>query len=361
MIAFGVGEPDFDTPDSVKQAAIAAINKGGIGKYTAVAGTAALREAAAKELNAAHGTQHSAESVIVSVGAKHSLFNLFMAMLDDGDEVIVPSPCWVSYPELVSMAGGKPMLVECAPADGYQLHYEALSRAVTPKTRAIILNSPCNPTGAVYNQASLEAVARLMREHPAIYAVTDDIYRRLVYGVAWLSLARVAPDLADRVLLVDGVSKSYAMTGWRIGFCAGPKELIKAMETLQGQSTTNASAVAQAAALAAITGPQESVVTMHAEFDRRRRAMVEGLRAIPRVALHEPLGAFYCFPDLSAYVGGKMKDDVALSEWILEKGRVAVVPGTGFYAPGFVRLSYATSMAHVVEGVRRMGEALAQL
>lgn len=360
MIAFGVGEPDFDTPDHIKEAAVAAMKRG-VGKYTAVSGTPELRAAAAKEMNAAHGTRHAAENVIVSVGAKHSLFNLFMAMLDDGDEVIVPSPCWVSYPEIVAMAGGKPVLVETSPDDGYQLHYEALARAATPKTVAIVLNSPCNPTGAVYDKNSLEAVARVMREHQQIYAVTDDIYRRLVYGVEWLSLCRVAPDVSERVILVDGVSKSYAMTGWRIGFTAGPKELVKAMDTLQGQSTTNPAAIAQAAALAALTGGQESVSAMHAEFDRRRRAMVDGLRAIPKVKLHEPRGAFYCFPDLSAYCKGAIKDDVALAEHILDKGRVAVVPGTGFFAPGFVRLSYATSMAHVVEGVKRIGEALAQL
>jgi aspartate aminotransferase len=362
VIAFGVGEPDFDTPDNVKDAAAAAMKKGAVAKYTPVSGTADLRAAVANELNAVHGTKHAAENVIVSVGAKHSLYNLFMAMLDEGDEVIVPAPCWVSYPEMVSMAAGTPRLVETRADDGYQLDYAALKKAVTSKTRAIVLNSPCNPTGAVYNQASLEAVARVLLENPEVYAITDDIYRQLVYGVQWLSLPRVAPDLAERVLLIDGVSKTYAMTGWRIGYLAGPKELVKAMDTIQGQSTTNASAIAQAAALAAITGPQDSVAKMHAEFDRRRQAMVAGLRAIPKVVLHEPRGAFYCFPDVSAYCGtAKIKDDVALAEWILEKGRVAVVPGSGFCAPGFLRLSYATSMENVQEGVRRITEALAQL
>jgi aspartate aminotransferase len=360
VIAFGVGEPDFDTPDNIKEAAIAALKKG-VGKYTAVSGTAELRAAAAAELNAAHGTQHTAENVIVSVGAKHSLYNLFQAMIDDGDEVIVPSPCWVSYTELVQMAGGKPVLVDTRPDDGYQLHEEALRRAVTPRTRAILFNSPCNPTGAVYTRETIEGIARVLRDHREVYAITDDIYRKLVYGVEWLSLPRLAPDIADRVLLIDGVSKTYAMTGWRIGFFAGPKELVKAMDTLQGQSTTNPAAISQAAALAAITGPQDSIGKMHAEFDKRRQAMVAGLRAIPKVKLHEPRGAFYCFPDVSAYVGGAIKDDLQLAEWILEKGRVAVVPGAGFFAPGFVRLSYATSMANVQEGVKRIGEALAQL
>jgi aspartate aminotransferase len=360
VIAFGVGEPDFDTPETIKAAAAEAMRRG-VGKYTAVSGTLELRAAAAEELNRAHGTHHTAENVIVSVGAKHSLFNLFMAMLDDGDEVVVPSPCWVSYPEMVQMAGGKAVIVETQPDDGYRIDPERLARAVGPKTRAIVLNSPCNPTGAVYDAETLDGVARVMAAHPELYLITDDIYRRLVYGVEWQSLTRLHPELAARVILVDGVSKSYAMTGWRIGFCAGPRELVKAMDTLQGQSTTNPSAISQAAALAAITGPQDSVKAMHAEFDRRRRVMVERLRAIPKVKLHEPRGAFYCFPDVSAYVGGKVKDDVALAEWILDEGRVAVVPGSGFLAPGFLRLSYATSMANVEEGVARIARALEKL
>jgi aspartate aminotransferase len=358
VIAFGVGEPDFDTPENVKEAAIAAMKKGAVAKYTAVSGTPELRAAVAAELNGVHGSKFAVENIIVSVGAKHSLFNLFMAMLDEGDEVVVPAPCWVSYPEMVSMAAGTPVLVQTRADDGYQLHYESLKKAVTQKTRAIVLNSPCNPTGAVYGKESLEAVARVLREHPEVYAITDDIYRKLVYGVEWLSLSQVAPDVLERVLFVDGVSKTYAMTGWRIGYLAGPKDLVKAMDTLQGQSTTNPSAIAQAAALAAITGPQDSVKVMHAEFDKRRKVMVEGLRAIPKVKLHEPRGAFYCFPDFGAYC--QNGDDLALSEYILEKGRVAVVPGTGFFAPGFVRLSYATSMKNVEEGVARIANALAQ-
>jgi aspartate aminotransferase len=358
VIAFGVGEPDFDTPQFIKDAAVAAMQKG-VGKYTAVSGTLELRAAVAEELNRAHGTRHAAENIIVSVGAKHSLFNLFMAMLDEGDEVVIPSPCWVSYPEIVAMAGGKPVLVETRPGDDYQIDEAALARSVNGKTRAILLNSPCNPTGAVYDERTLAAVARVVAAHPECCVVTDDIYRRLVYGVPWLSIARVAPELAERIILVDGVSKSYAMTGWRIGFCAGPKELVRAMDTLQGQSTTNPSAIAQAAALAALTGPQESVAEMHDEFDRRRRAMVAALRAIPNVKLSEPRGAFYCFPDFGAYC--KNGDDVALAEHILEKGRVAVVPGTGFFAPGFVRLSYATSMKNVEEGVARIARALAEV
>ncbi|HZS37996.1 MAG TPA: pyridoxal phosphate-dependent aminotransferase [Polyangia bacterium] len=360
VIAFGVGEPDFDTPAHIKAGAIAALERG-VGKYTAVAGTLELRAAAAAELNAAHGTHHTAESVIVSVGAKHSLFNLFMAMLDDGDEVVIPKPCWVSYPELVMMAGGTPVLVDTRPDEEYRLDEAALRRALSPKTRAILINSPSNPTGAVYSAETMLGIARVLRERPDVYVITDDIYRRLVYGREWVSLARVAPELAERVILVDGVSKSYAMTGWRIGFCAGPRELVRAMETLQGQSTTNPAAIAQAAALAALTGPGDSIVAMHAEFDKRRRVMVERLRAIAGVKLVEPHGAFYCFPDFSAFLDGKIKDDVQLAEWILERGRVALVPGSGFLAPGFARLSYATSMKNIEEGLARIAAALGQL
>jgi aspartate aminotransferase len=357
VIAFGVGEPDFDTPDHIKEAAVAALQKG-VGKYTAVSGTPELRAAAAAWMNAAHGTRHTAENVIVSVGAKHSLYNLFMALLDEGDEVIVPSPCWVSYPEMVQMAGGTAVLLPTRAKDGYRIDPEQLASVVGPRTRAIVLNSPCNPTGAVYDAATLAAVGRVVAAHPEMLVITDDIYRRLVYGVEWTSVARACPELAERVILVDGVSKTYAMTGWRIGFCAGPRELIRAMDTLQGQSTTNPSAVAQAAALAAITGPEATVEAMRGEFDRRRRAMVERLSAIPLVSLHEPRGAFYCFPDFSAYLRG---DDVALAEYLLEKAHVAAVPGAGFFAPGFLRLSYATSMKNVEEGVARIAKALAEL
>jgi aspartate aminotransferase len=356
VIAFGVGEPDFDTPRYIKDAVVKALEKG-VGKYTPVSGTPELRAAAAEELNAAHGTKHAAENIIVSVGAKHSLFNLFMALLDEGDEVVIPSPCWVSYPEIVQMAAGTAVLLHTRPEDDYQFTAESLEKVMTPKTRAIVLNSPCNPTGAVYNAETLQALGRVLAKFPDCYVVTDDIYRRLVYGVAWTSVARANPELASRTILIDGVSKTYAMTGWRIGFCAGPKELVKAMDTLQGQSTTNPSAISQAAALAALVGPQSSVDEMHDEFDRRRKKMVELLRAIPNVKLAEPRGAFYCFPDLGHYG----KDDLKLADHILTKGRVAVVPGTGFFAPGFVRLSYATSMDLIEEGVARISEALKSL
>ena len=358
VVSFGAGEPDFDTPDHIKAAARDALDKGGVGKYTEVGGTLALRKAIAAELSAVHKVTLAPEQILVSSGAKHSLYNLFMALIDPGDEVLIPAPYWVSYPDMVMLAGGRPVILETKAEDDFAVTGAQVAAACTPRTRAIVLNNPSNPTGAVYTRAQIEALAKVVVEKDLL-VISDDIYRQLVYGDAeYVSIAAVSPEVAKRTVLVDGVSKTYAMTGWRIGFCAGPKELVKAMDTLQGQSTTNAAAVAQAAALAAITGPQDSVKAMHAEFDKRRRAMVDGLRAIPKVKLHEPRGAFYCFPDVSAYVGGTIKDDVALCEHILEKGRVAVVPGSGFFAPGFIRLSYATSMKNVQEGVRRIAEAL---
>jgi len=368
VVAFGVGEPDFETPAPIREAVIEQLRNGkGLGKYTAVPGTPELRAAAAAELSHAHGVQITAEQVIVSSGAKHSLYNLFMSLLDEGDEVIVPIPAWVSYTDLIKMSGGMPLLLHTHASEDFQLDAAKLESMITPRTRALLLNSPCNPTGAVYTEATLRAVADVLLRHPQVAIITDDIYRRLVYGVPWVSILKLCPELATRAILIDGVSKTYAMTGWRIGFCAAPVELIKAMSTLQGQSTTNATAIAQAAAIAALhlpTGGDDPIEAMRKEFDRRRQTMVKMLRAIDGVKLEEPRGAFYCFPDLSAFIGSgklKLKDDLALADYLLDTARVAVVPGSGFFAPGCARLSYATSMERVEEGVRRIATALAEL
>ncbi|MEO6952509.1 MAG: pyridoxal phosphate-dependent aminotransferase [Polyangia bacterium] len=368
IVAFGVGEPDFETPAFIRDAVIEQLKNGkGLGKYTAVPGTPELRATVAAELTAAHGVPFTAEQIIVSAGAKHSLYNLFMSMLDDGDEVIVPTPAWVSYTDLISMAGGKPVLLETSPVDRYQIDAEQLERLITPRTRAVLLNSPCNPTGAVYDEATLRSLSQVLLRNPHVMVITDDIYRKLVYGVTWVSILRVCPELAPRVIIIDGVSKTYAMTGWRIGYCAGPVELVKAMSTLQSQSTTNAAAIAQAAAIVALRGPGNAsggdpIEAMRLEFDKRRVRMVELLSAIPGVKLTAPRGAFYCFPDLNAYIGKPgIADDMALADYLLDKARTAVVPGSGFYAPGFVRLSYATSMDRIEEGVKRMTEALQAL
>jgi aspartate aminotransferase len=369
VIGFGAGEPDFDTPAHIKDAARAALDRG-VGKYTNVAGVIELRRAVARHLSELHGIELAPTQVLVSTGAKQSLFNLFMALLDPGDEVIIPAPYWVSYPDMVLLAGGVPVVLPTRAQDGFAPSSAALEAAMTDRTRAVVLNTPSNPTGAVYSAESLRAIGALCARRQVL-VVSDDIYRSLVYGGAsYASIARAAPEVAPYTVLVDGVSKTYAMTGWRIGFCAGPQPLIDAMCVIQGQSTTNASHIAQIAALAALTGPQECVAEMRAAFDERRREMVRRLRAIPGVAIDEPLGAFYCFPDLSAYVGRRpavsppiapLEDDVALCNYLVEQGRVAIVPGSGFGAPGFARLSYACSMDDIRRGVDRMGEALARL
>jgi aspartate aminotransferase len=367
VVSFGAGEPDFDTPDHIKAAAKAALDKPGSGKYTDVGGIAPLKKAVAETLGKVHKTTIAPEQVLVSAGAKHSLYNLFTALLDPGDEVIIPAPYWVSYPDMVMMAGGRPVIVETKAADDFAMRPEQLADAVTGRTRAVVLNNPSNPTGAVYTRAQIEALAKVVVEKNLL-VISDDIYRSLVYGGAeYVSLAAQGPELAERTILVDGVSKTYAMTGWRIGYTAGPTGLIKAMAKVQGQSTSNPTHLAQIAALAAITGSQDCVETMRRAFDERRQEMVKLLRAIPGVDCREPKGAFYAFPNVSAFVGKKspegsiLDDDVQLCDWLVEVGKVAVVPGSGFGAPGHVRLSYACSMENIREGVGRLAKALGSL
>ena len=367
VVSFGAGEPDFDTPEHIKQAAREALDKGGVGKYTEVGGILPLRKAIAAEMSAVHKMSIAPDQILVSTGAKHSLFNLFMALIDPGDEVLIPAPYWVSYPDMVMLAGGRPVILETKAENDFAVTAEQVAAACTGRTRAIVLNNPSNPTGAVYTRAQIEALAKVVVEKNLL-VVSDDIYRSLVYGGAeYVSIAAQGPELAERTILVDGVSKTYAMTGWRIGYTAGPVPLIKAMAKIQGQATSNPTHIAQIAALAALTGPQDCVAQMRTAFDERRQEIVKLLRAIPGVQCREPKGAFYAFPDVSAYIGKKspegsiLDDDVQLCDWLVEVGKVAVVPGSGFGAPGFVRLSYATSMKNVEEGVRRMAEALPKL
>jgi aspartate aminotransferase len=367
IISFGAGEPDFDTPEHIKAAVEEALHKPGSGKYTEVGGTLAVRKAIAAELSAVHKLPIEADQILVSNGAKHSLYNLFQALIDPGDEVLIPAPYWVSYPDMVMLAGGRPVILETRAEDDFAVTAAQVGAACSPKTRAIVLNNPSNPTGAVYTRAQIEALAKICVEKDLLI-ISDDIYRQLVYGDAeYVSIATVHPEAAKRTILVDGVSKTYAMTGWRIGYTAGPVALIKAMAKIQGQSTSNPTNVAQTATLAALTGPQECVATMRKAFDERRLEMVKLLRAIPHVKCREPKGAFYAFPDVSHYVGKKtpegsiLDDDVQLCDWLVEVGKVAVVPGSGFGAPGFVRLSYACSMQNIQDGVGRLAKALGTL
>jgi aspartate aminotransferase len=366
VVSFGAGEPDFDTPAHIKDAARAALDQG-VGKYTEVGGILPLRKAIAAELGGVHRTKIEPDQVLVSTGAKHSLYNLFMALLDPGDEVLIPAPYWVSYPDMVMLAGGRPVILETRAEDDFAVTAAQVAAACSAHTRAIVLNNPSNPTGAVYTRAQIEALAKVVVERDLL-VISDDIYRQLVYGDGeYVSIAAVSPEVCARTILVDGVSKTYAMTGWRIGYTAGPLPLIKAMAKIQGQSTSNPTHISQIAALAALTGPQACVAEMRRAFDERRVEMVRLLRAIPGVQCREPKGAFYAFPDVSVYVGKKtpegsiLDDDVQLCDWLVEVGKVAVVPGSGFGAPGFVRLSYACSMANIQDGVGRLARALGSL
>ena len=366
VVSFGAGEPDFDTPLHIKEAAKKALDAGAT-KYTLVEGTVPLRKAVATWIGKAHGFTVDPAEVIVSSGAKQSIYNAVFALIDEGDEVIIPTPAWVSYNDIVKLAGGRPVNVPTKASENFQVRAEDVAKAITPRTKMILVCSPSNPTGAIYDESTLRALAKLAVEKD-VWLMTDDIYRTLVYGDGkFFQPATISPEVRAKTLIIDGVSKAFAMTGWRVGFTVAPKPVVEAMATLQGQSTTHAASVAQAAAQAAIEGPTDELEKMRVEFDKRRKVMVARLREIPGVTCVEPKGAFYAFPDLSAFVGRKtpegktIENDVQLCEWLIEAAKVAVVMGSAFGAPGFVRLSYATSMKNVEEGVRRMAEALPKL
>ena len=366
VVSFGAGEPDFDTPAHIKDAAKKALDAGAT-KYTLVEGTVPLRKAVAKWIGDAHGFAVDPSEVIVSSGAKQSIYNAVFALIDEGDEVIIPTPAWVSYNDIVKLAGGRPVNVPTRADENFQVRAEDVAKAITPRTKMILVCSPSNPTGAIYDEATLRALAKLAVEKD-VWLMTDDIYRTLVYGDGkFFQPATISPEVRAHTIIIDGVSKAFAMTGWRVGFTVAPKPVVEAMSTLQGQSTTHAAAVAQAAALAALEGPTDELEKMRVEFDKRRLVMTARLREIPGVKCVEPKGAFYAFPDLTSFIGKKtpegkkIENDVQLCEYLIDAAKVAVVMGSAFGAPGFVRLSYATSMKNVEEGVKRMAEALPKL
>jgi aspartate aminotransferase len=365
VFAFGVGEPDFEPPLSVREAAKRAIDDGVTSKYTAVSGIAPLKKAICEAMVRNRGWEPTPDMVTVSVGAKHALFNLAIALYQAGDEVVIPAPAWISYPEQVRMLGATPVLVETREEDGWRMSPESLARALTPRTKAIILCSPSNPTGTAYDEAQLKALLDVIRAQAnPCWLIVDEIYAELVYdGFKHVSVAKLAPDLRSRIIIVDGVSKSYAMTGWRIGWSIAPREVAKALDMVQGQSTTNPSAVAQYAALAAVNGPQDEVEAMRRQFEKRRGVMVNALRSLPGVKCRMPEGAFYAFADCRGLYGLKWGDkrlasDEDVAFWLLDKAHVAAVPGGPFAAPGYVRFSYATNEERILKGIESIRAAI---
>jgi len=359
VVSMGAGEPDFDTPEHIKQAAIAALARGDT-KYTAVDGTPALKRAVIAKLKRDNGLRYAPDEVLVSVGGKQSFFNLCEALLDAGDEVIVPAPYWVSYPEIVGFADGRPVIVSAGAEARYKVSAEQVERAITPRTKLLVINSPSNPTGVCYTRAELAEFGAVLRRHPQVLLATDDMYERILWAPEpFANVLMLCPDLRERCIILNGVSKAYSMTGWRIGYAAGPKALIKAMKNVQSQSTSNPTSIAQAAAVAALDGDQSCVAEMTRTFQRRHARVLEGLRSIPGVRAVAADGAFYSFPDCrEAMARLGMADDVKLAEHLLGKHGLAVVPGSAFGAPGHLRLSYATSDANLAKALERLGAGL---
>jgi aspartate aminotransferase len=359
------GEPDFDTPEFVKDAAIAAL-RAGFTKYTLTQGIPELRAAICEKLERDNGLRYRPDQVLVSAGAKHSFYNFCQAFLNEGDEVIILAPYWVSYPDMVLLAGGSPVIVNTDEKNGYAPEPEALARALTSKTRAIVINSPSNPTGAVFSNAVLRGIAEVVGKHDCLI-VSDDIYEKLLYRPEpFANIANVAPDLFDRVVVINGMSKAYAMTGWRLGYAAGPKEIIAAMQLVQDQSTSNTSSISQKAAVAALQGPKQSTDQMVQEYKVRRDIIVAGLNAIEGVTCHSPDGAFYVFPRIPKllerkYKGEKLAGSVRVSDILLDDFRVGVVPGLPFGAEGHLRLSFATSRETIEKGLSRIRQFVASL
>ena len=364
VISFGTGEPDFDTPQNIKDYAIDAINKG-FTKYCPVAGTADLKNAIINKFKAENNLQYAQDEIIVSCGAKHSLYNVFQALFNDGDEVIIPAPYWVSYPDMAMLAGAKPVIIKTDDKNSFKITPDAISGVITEKTKALILNSPSNPTGGTYTREELAEIAKVCIEHK-ILIISDEIYEKLVYdNFKFCSIAEAAPEIKPQTLVINGGSKAFAMTGWRIGYTAGPKEIISAMTKIQSQSTSNPTSISLKAATEALNGPKESLELMRLEFEKRRNYIVERLNKIEGISCLLPSGAFYAFPNISKLLVKEYNDnlintDIELADYLLDRAKVAVVPGTAFGAPGYIRFSYATSMKNIQEGIDRIEKALKQ-
>lgn len=367
VIDLGLGEPDFPTPDHIIEAAHAAARAGQT-LYTPAAGTIEVREAVAGKFRRENGLDYGADDIVVANGAKQVIFNALMATLEDGDEVILPAPYFVSYPEMTKLLGGVPVIVECPETAGFRLTPALLEQSITPRTKWLFLNMPGNPSGAVYSEAELRSLGEVLVRHPQVLVLSDEIYEHILFdGREFVSLAKACPELRERSLIVNGVSKSYAMTGWRVGYAAGPAPLIKAMTTIQSQSVTSVCSIAQAATVAALNGPQDHVGRFREAFEQRRNLVVDRIRRVNDLALSPPEGAFYAYIGCAGLIGRRtpagtvLQDDGAVAAYLLTEGRVASVPGTAYGLSPYVRISTATSEAVLAEAIGRITNAVAQV
>ena len=360
IVSLGAGEPDFDTPDHIKQAAIEAINSG-FTKYTAVDGTPGLKRAVADKFRRENHIEYQTNQILVSCGGKHSFYNLCQALLNKNDEVIIPAPYWVSYPDMVLLADATPVIINSTMEHGFKITPQQLDAAITKNTKAVVINSPSNPTGSVYSRDELNALGDVLRKHPQVLAISDDIYEHVMLNdEPFLNILNVCPDLYDRCVVLNGVSKAYSMTGWRIGYAGGPQWLIKGMENIQSQSTSNPTSISQVAAQAALNGDQSFIKKMEAAFKERHQFVVSSLNSIDGVSCLNSEGAFYSFPDFSGVISNldNVNNDLELAEYFITQAKVAMVPGSAFGAPGFMRLSFATSMENLRNAMDRIKNVL---
>ncbi|MDQ7000068.1 MAG: pyridoxal phosphate-dependent aminotransferase [Mariprofundus sp.] len=367
IISLSVGEPDFETPKAAREAGIEAINSG-FTRYTAVAGIPALRQVIAEKFRQDNDLDYNADDVLVSTGGKQCIYNMLMAVINPGEKAIIPAPYWVSYPDMVKLAEGMPVIVPTTAETDFKITATQLDEVLCSDCKVLFLNSPSNPTGMVYSAEELKAIGDVVREYPDLLVATDDMYEKILFdGKSFATFAQVNPDLKDQTITFNGVSKAFCMTGWRIGFCAGPSDIIKAMTKIQGQSTSNPNAIAQKAALAALTGPTDELEEMVATYETRRGWLVDAINAISGMHAIMPNGAFYVFPSVENWIGRstpsgiELTDDVVICEWLLEETGVALVPGTAFGSPGHVRFSYAVSQDTLEDAVSRIAKAAASL
>ncbi len=366
VISFAAGEPDFDTPDHIKEGAIQALRDGHT-KYTAVRGILPLRQAICEWVAEHKGVTYEPDEVVVTVGGKQSVFNIMQVLLEEGDEIVIPAPIWVAYEPVANLVGAKVVPVQTSEESGFKMTREELEKAITPRTKLVVINSPCNPSGCVYTRAEIEAIAEVVLAAPQAMVLSDEIYGKILYdGESHVSIASLSPEMKARTLLLDGFSKTYAMTGWRMGYTCASREIVKAMDTLQGQSTSNVTSFAQYGGLAALKGPHDFLAGWISEYDKRRQAIVEGFNSIDGMSVVMPKGAFYVFPRVSDLFGrtgasGELKNSVDVGMYLLEQAQCAGVPGAGFGDDRFVRFSYATSLENVKEGIERIRAAVSQL